>query len=530
MSRPVDEVVFADDLLNDWLSSVGLAVEYRRAVGNTLYFTDESGQEVAVLDHIGGFGALIFGHNEPEIIEYAKNCLDDRIPVLAQLSVQPRVNGLAAALNTILRRETGIEEPFATVFGNSGAEAVEICLKHAELERRDRIAALTEEIGQHIAEAREAVRAGRAVIAPSAGHEDTDSATAFESLVAEVEQRNAALVAGGPVYLALENAFHGKLVASIQLTQNPQWRSPFTALASSTRFLPMDRPGAIEAAVDGLRATLSDLTVVDGAVTVIERDFPSVGAFFVEPVQGANGMRPVPASAAREIRAVCDALGCPLVVDEIHSGAGRTGAFFASSHIGLRGDYYAVGKSLGGGITKMSAVLVRRDRFRPAFEVIHTSTFAKDGLSVAIGTKVLEMLEAEDGRAYRRAAVRGERLLDMLATVRADFPDIVAEVNGLGLMSALEFTDRTSSAGAIGEYARTGMLGYVLAGYILREHHIRVLPLGPAGNSVRFEPSIYLTDEEIMRTEVALREVCALLREEDGARLAPSATPEGARG
>ncbi|MEE4425549.1 aminotransferase class III-fold pyridoxal phosphate-dependent enzyme, partial [Streptomyces bugieae] len=154
--------------------------------------------------------------------------------------------------------------------------------------------------------------------------------------------------------------------------------------SSSTRFLRADRPEEMKGAIEDLRESLLDILVADGAVTVVERDFPVIGAFFVEPVQGANGMRPLTEAAAREIRAVCDAVGCPLIVDEIHSGMGRTGAFLASSHMGLQGDYYTLAKSIGGGIAKNSVALFHQDRFRPEFEVLHSSTFAKDGFSAAI--------------------------------------------------------------------------------------------------------------------------------------------------
>ncbi|MEU6485848.1 aminotransferase class III-fold pyridoxal phosphate-dependent enzyme [Streptomyces sp. NPDC046887] len=526
MSSPASERVFADRLLNDWLSSVGLGIEYSRAQGNTLYFTDGDGQEVPVLDQVCGFGSLIFGHNNPEIIEHAKSVLDRQIPVYVQLSRQSHANDIAAALNAILRREVpGGDGDYSAIFANSGAEAVEICVKHAELERRARISRLMEDVSRRIEEAREAVAAGRATVSenPYAQVEQGDGAAeTFERLVAEVERRNAELIARGPVHLALENAFHGKLVASVQLTQNPHWRTPFTSLASATRFLRADRPEAMKAAVEELRESLLDVQVDDGAVNVVERDFPVIGAFFVEPVQGANGMRPLTEAAAREIRAVCDAVGCPLIIDEIHSGLGRTGAFLASSHMGLRGDYYTLAKSIGGGIAKNAVALFHQDRFRPEFEVMHSSTFAKDGFSAAIALKVLDMLEAEGGRAYQVATERGERLTEMLLSVQADFPEVVAHVDGIGLMLALEFTDQTQAASEpVREKAGSGMLGYVIAGYVLREHRIRVLPVGPAGNSVRFEPSIHLTDEDIARTEAALRDVCTLLRDQDGHRLTP---------
>ncbi|ARF75845.1 aspartate aminotransferase family protein [Kitasatospora albolonga] len=526
MSSAASEPIFADRLLNDWLASVGLGIEYSRAEANTLYFRDGSGREVPVLDHVCGFGSLIFGHNNPDIIEHAKSVLDEQIPVYVQLSRQSHANALATVLNAILRRETPSGDgDYAAIFANSGAEAVEICVKHAELERRARIVRLTDDVLRHVEEAREAVGAGRATVAETpyvqvgAARDDREK---LEHLIAEIGRRNAELVAKGPVHLALENAFHGKLVATVQLTQNPHWRMPFIALSSSTRFLRADRPEEMKGAIEDLRESLLDILVADGAVTVVERDFPVIGAFFVEPVQGANGMRPLTEAAAREIRAVCDAVGCPLIVDEIHSGMGRTGAFLASSHMGLQGDYYTLAKSIGGGIAKNSVALFYQDRFRPEFEVLHSSTFAKDGFSAAIAMKVLEMLEADDGRAYRVAAERGERLMEMLSSVKADFPGVVDAVDGIGLMVALEFTDQTrATSDLIREKAGSGMLGYVVAGYILREHRIRVLPVGPAGNSVRFEPSVHLTDEDIARTESALRDVCAIIRDQDGDRLAP---------
>ncbi|ONI78035.1 aspartate aminotransferase family protein [Actinosynnema sp. ALI-1.44] len=524
MSRPVDKRVFADKVLNDWLSSVGLGIEYTRADGNTLYFVDENGDEVPVLDHVCGFGSLILGHNNREIVEHAKSVLDRQVPVYVQLSRQSHADDVAAELNAILRREIPDgDQHYSAIYANSGAEAVEICLKHAELERQARIAALADEVGTHIEQAREAFRAGNVTVAdtPYVRVERNGGADEFESLVAEVERRNAELMAREPVHLALENAFHGKLVASIQLTQNPHWRTPFTALASSTRFVRADQPEAMKTAIEDVRESMLDVLVDDGVVTVAERDFPVIGAFFVEPVQGANGMRVLTEEAAREIRAVCDAVGCPLVVDEIHSGMGRTGAFFASKHMGLRGDYYTLSKSLGGGIAKNSVVLFRQDRFRPEFEVIHSSTYAKDGYSGAIAKKVLRMLEADNGKAYAVAAELGGKLKAVLESVRAEFPEVVDAVNGIGLMLALEFKDQTNaSSELISEKARSGMLGYVIAGYILREHRIRVLPLGPSGNSVRFEPSIFLTDADIARTGAALRDACTILRDQAGHRLA----------
>src|SRR5262249_59492105 len=118
------EYEFAESYLRDLLSTLGLDVEYVRAEGNTLYYLDESEEAVPVLDYVGGYGSLIFGHNHPEIVEYAKELLDARIPVHAQFSYHPYANELAAALNRIIWREFDTSEPYLAIFANSGAEAV----------------------------------------------------------------------------------------------------------------------------------------------------------------------------------------------------------------------------------------------------------------------------------------------------------------------------------------------------------------------------------------------------------------------
>ncbi|NEE51064.1 aminotransferase class III-fold pyridoxal phosphate-dependent enzyme, partial [Streptomyces sp. SID8455] len=127
-----------------------------------------------------------------------------------------------------------------------------------------------------------------------------------------------------------------------------------------------------------------------------EREFPVFCAFVVEPIQGEGGIRVLSEEFAREIQEFSAAIGCPVVVDEIQSGMGRTGTLLASSALGLRGDYYTLAKTLGGGIAKTSVMLVRQAYYRKEFEIVHSSTFAKDSFSCHIALKVLELLEADD--------------------------------------------------------------------------------------------------------------------------------------
>ncbi|MGP3925152.1 aspartate aminotransferase family protein [Streptomyces sp. 8N616] len=510
----------AEPHLLEWLASVGLDVEYVRAEGNTLYALDENRREVPVVDFAGGYGSLIFGHNNPEIVAYAQKLLDSQVPVHAQFSRHPYANDVARALNVIIQRELGTGESYAAVFANSGAEAVEAALKHAELDRSMRLRALADEVEVHIEDVHSAVLRGDVEISGSARTllglaEGSSASGGWEDLAAEIRRRNAAVLARPPLFLTLEGGFHGKLVGSVQLTHNEGYRTPFRALAAQARFVPPGRPDVLREIIESARSSLLDVVTDDGAVHVVERDAPVFCAFVLEPIQGEGGVNVITPEFAGDIQRACAAIGCPVVVDEVQSGMGRSGAFLASSHIGLRGDYYTLAKSLGGGLAKAAVMLVSRARYRKEFELLHSSTFAKDAFSCLIALRVLEMLEADGGRAYRLATERGGRLKDMLHSVRADFPDVVKDVRGKGLLLGLEFHDQSRAASAaIREHAP--VLGYAVAGYLLREHRIRTFPTASAVNTLRFEPSVHLSDAEIAQLESALRGVCSVLREPDG--------------
>ncbi|MFI5682172.1 aspartate aminotransferase family protein [Streptomyces cellulosae] len=495
--------------MQNLLALLGIDVEYVRGEGNTLYFLDEAGREVPVIDYAGGYGALVLGHNHPEVVATAESFLRSGNPVLAQASRQPAAGRVLARLNEIVRREFGTTEPYYGVFSNSGAESVEVALKHAEFDRQLTVRGLLGEIAEHVERAREAVRSGAATL-PDGPDVDVDA------LVDRVTAANAVVAARPPVLLALEGSFHGKLVGSVQLTHNAAYRTPFASMAAQVRFVPFDQPEAIAKIAEEERAVLLDLRLEDGHVRVVERDFPVFGALFMEVIQGEGGIREVTAEQARTIRQACTAIGCPVVVDEIQSGMGRTGAFFASSPIGLQADYYTLAKGLGGGITKTALTLIRGQRFRPEFDLVHSSTFAKDGLSLAVTLKVLDVLEAEGGQAYRQAAERGDRLTRLLRSLVAAYPQVLKEVRGKGLMLGLEFRDLSDAAAPrLREAARADMFGYVVSAYLLRAHRIRTFPTASAVNTLRFEPSIYLTDEETAALEAALRDVCARLGDQD---------------
>ena len=506
----------AEAFLTGVLAGFGMDIDYVRADKDTLYYRDGDA-EVAVLDLVGGWGSTLLGHNNPEIVAHAKALLDAGAPIHAQFSLHPIADQVGVRLNEILHREFPSAEPYSIIFANSGAEAVEAAAKHGELARALRAKALLDEIAWHTDVAARAVRNGSATPGPLPGGH---TPATINEMLAVVVAHNAEQVTRRPVFLALERAFHGKLIGSTQFTYNPAFRDPFAVLGLPARFVPPNDVDALEKAVAEERATVFDVEVADGVVRIVEREFPVFGGFLVEPIQGEGGIHPLTEEFATRLRKVCDEAGCPVIVDEIQTGMGRTGSFFASSHIGLLGDYYLLGKSLGGGVGKASALLVRQSQYRPEFELVHSSTFAKDGFSTAIALKALDLLEADGGAAYARAAERGERIAAVLRDLAVEYPDVIVDIRGRGLLIGVEFADQSGSASAvIREKNASGLLSFVFAGYLQLAHFIRTGPTASAPNMLRIEPSLFITDEEIEQIRTGFDALCEILRNHDGGRL-----------
>ncbi|MFD5468370.1 aspartate aminotransferase family protein [Kitasatospora sp. NPDC127059] len=519
--EPAEEL--AERYLSQALSVWGLDVEYVRAEGDTMYLPGPEGGQSPVVDFVGGFGSLFFGHNHPELVAHATGLLTAGTPSHAQLSRRTEAQRVAAALNAVTDRELEAGEPYEVVFANSGAEAVEAAMKHAELARVLRLGALAAELAEHAREVLDAAGTGLQ-LGPEAA-ELAGPGGDVAAVLAEAERHNAKALGRSPEFFALEGGFHGKLVGSLQLTHNPTFRLPFAALGARARFVPAGQPEEALKYVAAEQPYALDVLVLDGTVQVHRRPVPFVAGFVVEPVQGEGGIRELTAEQGGRIAEVCRALECPLIVDEIQSGAGRTGAFFASAGIGLTGDYYTLAKSIGGGLAKTSLLLVRRSRYVKEFELLHSSTYAKDSFSCSVTEKVLELLERDGGAAYRQAAERGERLRAALEEVRAEFGDVVRDVRGRGLLVGFEFADQSDAESpVIRDYARGGFFGFAVAGFLLRRHGLRLMPTGSAPHTLRIQPSYAIGDEAIDRLAAGLRDICALLRRQDALPLVHALT------
>jgi acetylornithine/LysW-gamma-L-lysine aminotransferase len=230
----------------------------------------------------------------------------------------------------------------------------------------------------------------------------------------EAAMKLARLLTGRPEILSLQGAFHGRTLGALSATWNPKYREPFRPLVPDFHFIPADDIGAAGRAI--------------GAHTA---------AVLLEVVQGEGGVRPLRGEFLSQVATICQGRGALLVVDEIQTGLGRTGRWFAFEHHGLSPDVICLGKGLAGGLP-MGLVAWRGElgAFAPHS---HGSTFGGNPLACAAALATLETLQRE--RFYQRGAAVGEPFIQRM---RAMDHALIREVRGLGLMIGIDLRRRAT--------------------------------------------------------------------------------------
>lgn len=264
-SLPQDEYFrFVKPGLKQHLGLLKLDVIYHRGQGDYLYCTDSTGKEVEVLDLVGGFGACLLGHNHPDIVSALSERLRSSRPFLSQGSNQAESGRLAARLSDQLSRTTG--KSYVVTFGSSGTEAVEIAMKHSELERTVKIQTILERFHENLDALKNLCRKGECSFEArgflEAGSLPRNGELAsFEDFLCFVENHNRRVWERPPLFLALKGSFHGKTTGSLSLTYNSAYREPFTALLQDTAFLDPSDPTGIERAFEASLEPYYDLTL-----------------------------------------------------------------------------------------------------------------------------------------------------------------------------------------------------------------------------------------------------------------------------
>jgi len=273
----------------------------------------------------------------------------------------------------------------------------------------------------------------------------------------EAAIKTARLATGKPGVLAFSGGYHGLNLGSLAVTHRSDFRDPFVGqIPTFCVHLPYGEP--------------------------VDRLPDDVGAVLVEPIQGRGGIVVPPVGWLESLQALCRKQGALLIFDEIFTGWGRTGNWFACNHEAIVPDILCIGKAMGGGMPISACVSTREWMHRwgvSTGEALHTSTFLGHPLSCAAACAAIDrMVDLDVPERTRRA---GQILRDGLQRLQRSFPDKVTEVRGRGLMLGLVFASRHA--------------GPELAVRALPEGLI-VLPAGD-GSVVELTPPLIISDHEI---------------------------------
>ena len=290
--------------------------------------------------------------------------------------------------------------------------------------------------------------------------------------------------------LFAEHAFHGLTTGALALNGGREFRERFGEMF----------PGCSPVPFGDLRALERELSIGD------------VAAFVVEPIQG-KGVFVAPDDYLRGAAELCHARGALLVVDEVQTGLGRTGTFFAFEQYGVEPDVVTVAKALSGGYVPVGAVIATSAVVEKVFDtmdraVVHSSTFGQNVLAMTAGLATLHTIDAESITA--NAGEVGTRLLAQLRAVGTRH-ELVHDVRGRGLMIGIEFAKpqsrRLRAQWTLLETMRTGLFTQLVVVPLYRDHGILSQVAGDHQNVLKILPPLITTDEQADLFVAALDDV-----------------------
>lgn len=285
---------------------------------------------------------------------------------------------------------------------------------------------------------------------------------------------------GRPRILYLEHAFHGLTTGSLALNGNDEFKNGFGELLPGCAPIPQD-----------------DLKVLE-----YELSKKDVAAFIFEAVQG-KGVYSPKGDYFLQAEALCRKYGSLMIADEVQSGIGRTGKWFAFEHFGISPDIVTVAKALSGGFVPVGAICYHKDVYNKVYSkmdrcVVHSNTFGRNTLAMAAGITTLKVMKEEN--LVENARIRGDEIVDGIKEMMGKF-EMLADVRGRGLMIAIEFERPKSMGLKIGwdliHKVNSGLFGQMVVVPLLSKHRILTQVTGHNCDIVKLLPPLCITKEDV---------------------------------
>ena len=260
-------------------------------------------------------------------------------------------------------------------------------------------------------------------------------------------------------FVAMKGGFHGKTFGSLSVSGRDLYRTPFAPLLDEVIHIPFGDVDALERVMD-----------------------KTIAGVIVEPIQGEGGVIIPPCGYLRDIRTLCDKYGALMIADEVQTGMGRTGRAFAVEREDVVPDILVLAKALGGGVMPCGAFIATEEVWKPYFDYpfLHTSTFGGNPLACVAADMAMTVL-TEAGLA-ENAANMGEYLLKRLRGLMAEYPDLICDARGRGLLVGLEMPSESQAGLLMSELVKRG----VIVAYTLNNPTI-----------IRLEPPLIIQRDEV---------------------------------
>jgi putrescine aminotransferase len=281
----------------------------------------------------------------------------------------------------------------------------------------------------------------------------------------------ARLATSRPRLVACQNSYHGKTLGALSVTGREKYRAPFEPLLPEVQFVEFGDTAALEAALSS-----------------------EVAAFLVEPIQGEGGIQVAPDGYLERAAQLCRERGVLLIADEVQCGLGRSGRLWAVEHWGVQPDLMVLAKALGGGVMPMGAILGTPAVWQSlkGQPLLHTSTFGGNPLACAAALATLKVLQRD--QLAQLAERHGLWLKAQLQELVQDYPQVLAEVRGLGLMLGVEVQREELAGALINQLVKR----QVLAVYTLNQPKV-----------IRLEPPLTISERELELALEAWKEAVA---------------------
>lgn len=268
--------------------------------------------------------------------------------------------------------------------------------------------------------------------------------------------------------ITFEGAFHGRTLATIAAGGQEKYLEGFGPKAPGFDQVPFGD-------VDALNAAITDATA----------------AILIEPVQGEGGLRPASKEFMKKLREICDEKGLLLILDEVQSGVGRTGKFFAYELAGIKPDIMAIAKGIGGGFP-LGACLATEEAASGMKPGTHGTTYGGNPMAMAVGNAVLDVILGEGFLQHVNDVALVFR--QGLESLKDRFPDVIEDIRGEGLMLGIK--TRVPNVDFVG---------------VARDEHLLTVPAGD--NVVRILPPLTVTAEEVRDGLARIEKVAEKLTE-----------------